>query len=164
MNADNLCLRFQYFSVLPDASCTDWPSQDALEHVLFKGFTLLSQSFYNKDNSEDLDDIPRLRAKLKVPATPPDPATITPAVQRLHTCVTARYVGAGSLISLKTSQEGFTAQAAQLEGIRKGYQGKVEKVYRMSRDQQVVFQGRLRSFVNFGGHGSGVTVLIIWIN
>jgi hypothetical protein len=150
-----LCFRFQYFAVLPDASCTDWPSQDALEHVLFKGFTSLPRSFNNKDHSEDLDDIPRLRAKLKVPATPPDPATISPAVQRLHTSVAARYVGAGSLISMKTPQEGFTMQAEQLEGIRKGYQGKVEKVFRMSRDQQDVFQGRLHSFVNFGGHGSG---------
>jgi hypothetical protein len=156
MLAVNLCFRFQYFAVLPDASCTDWPSQDDLEHVLFKGFTSLSQSFdNNKDHSEDLDDIPRLRTKLKVPATPPDPATISPAVQRLHIIVAARYIGAGSLISLKTSQEGFTAQAAQLDGIRKGYQGKVEKVYRMSQDQQAVFQGGLRSFVNFGGHGSG---------
>jgi hypothetical protein len=161
MHAGNLCFRFQYFAVLPDASCTDWPSQDALEHVLFKGFTPLSQSFNNKDHSEDLDDIPRLRAKLKVPATPPDPATISPAVQRLHITVAARYVGAGSLISLKTPQEGFMKQAALLKDTREGYQGQVEKVYRLSGDQQAVFQGGLRSFVNFGGHGSGKRTLVI---
>jgi hypothetical protein len=56
---------------------------------------------------------------------------------------------------MKTPQEGFATQAAQLEGIQKGYQGQVDKVYRLSRDQQAVFQGGLRNFVNFGGHGSG---------
>jgi hypothetical protein len=91
--------------------------------------------------------------------TPTDPATISPAVQRLHTTVAARYVGAGSLISLKTPQEGFTKQAALLKNTREGYQGQVEKVYMMSGDQQAVFQGGLRSFVNFGGHGSGAKSL-----
>ena len=110
---------------------------------------------YDTFLSEDLDDIQHLCSKLKVPATPSAPATISPTVRRLHTTLAARYVGAGSLISMKTPQEGFAAQAAQLEGIRKGYQGQVEKVYRMSRDQHDVFQGRLHSFVNFGGHGSG---------
>ena len=112
-------------------------------------------TFNIKYHSEDLDDIPRLRAKLKVPATPPDPATISPAVQRLHTTIAARYVGAGSLITLKTPQEGFMKQAVQLNNIREGYQGMVEKVYRMSGEQRAIFQGGLCSFVNFGGHGSG---------
>jgi hypothetical protein len=39
----------------------------------------------------------------------------------------------------------------------------VEKVYRLGNDQQAVFQGGLRSFVNFGGHGSGKRTLVITI-
>ena len=112
-------------------------------------------SFSTSVPSEDLEDTHRLRLKLKVPTTPPSLTNISSDIKRLHTTIATRYVGAGSLISLKTPQEGFQRQAALLEDVREGYQGKAEKVYMLSRDQQAIFQGGLRNFVNFGGHGSG---------
>ena len=42
-----------------------------------------------------------------------------------------------------------------LKGIREGYKGKVERVFRLSKDQQDVFQAGLQNYCNFGGHGSG---------
>jgi hypothetical protein len=90
-----------------------------------------------------------------VPATHHTLTNISSDIKKLHTTIATRYVGAGSLISLKTPQAGFQRQAALLEDVREGYEGKAEKVYMMSRDQQAVFQSGLRNFVNFGGHGSG---------
>ena len=29
--------RFQYFVCLSDVSCQDWPSQDVMKYILFKG-------------------------------------------------------------------------------------------------------------------------------
>jgi hypothetical protein len=104
---------------------------------------------------EDIEDLSRLRSKLNVPAAPADPASICPVVQRLHVTIASRYVGLGSLISLKTPHEGFAKQAALLGHIREGYKGKAERIYMLSNDQQAVFHGGRQSFVNFGGHGSG---------
>ena len=56
---------------------------------------------------------------------------------------------------MKAPQEGFQKQGELLEGIREGYKGKVDRVYRMSKDQQAVFQSGLQDYNNFGGHGSG---------
>ena len=97
----------------------------------------------------------RLCTKLKLPSSPPDPARISPDILALHNTISARYVGAASLIAMKTPQEGFQKQGELLEGIREGYQGKVDRVYRMSKDQQAVFQSGLQDYNNFGGHGSG---------
>ena len=96
-----------------------------------------------------------LRTKLKLPPSPPDPASISPDIMSLHAIVSARYVGAASLLSMKTPEEGFQKQGKVLEDIREGYKGKVERVYRMSKDQQDVFQAGLQNYSNFGGHGSG---------
>ena len=97
----------------------------------------------------------RLCTKLKLPSSPPDPARISPDILALHNTISARYVGAASLIAMKTPQEGFQKQGELLEGIREGYKGKVDRVYRMSKDQQAVFQAGLQNYSNFGGHGSG---------
>ena len=64
-------------------------------------------------------------------------------------------MGAASLLPMKAPQEGFQKQGELLEGIREGYKGKVERVYRLSKDQQAVFQAGLQNYTNFGGHGSG---------
>ena len=97
----------------------------------------------------------RLCTKLKLPSSPPHPARISPDILALHNTISARYVGAASLIAMKTPQEGFQKQGELLEGIREGYKGKVDRVYRMSKDQQAVFQAGLQNYSNFGGHGSG---------
>ena len=60
---------------------------------------------------------------------------------------------------MKTPQEGFQKQVELLKGIREGYIGKVDRVYRLSKDQQAVFQAGLRNYNNFGGHGSGKTII-----
>ena len=96
-----------------------------------------------------------LRTKLKLPPSPPDPASISPDIMSLHAIVSARYVGAASLIPMKAPQEGFQKQGKVLEDTREGYKGKVERVYRLSKDQQAVFQAGLQNYTNFGGHGSG---------
>ena len=69
--------------------------------------------------------------------------------------ISTRYVGASSLIPMKISQEGFQKQGELMKGIREGYQGKVDRVYRFSKDQQAVFQAGPQNYSNFGGHGSG---------
>ena len=97
----------------------------------------------------------RLRAKLQMPASPPDPATIPPDILALHNIITSRYVGAASLISLKTPQEGFQKHQALLNDVREGYKAQLEKAYRLSTDQQAVYHSGVGSYVNFGGHGSG---------
>ena len=96
-----------------------------------------------------------LRTKLKLPSSPPDEANISPDIKSLHTTITARYVGAASFILMKTPQEGFQKQEKLLKNIREGYKEKVEKVFKMSKDQQAVFQADLQNYSNFGGHGSG---------
>ena len=100
----------------------------------------------------------RLCTKLKLPSSPPHPARISPDILALHNTISARYVGAASLIAMKTPQEGFQKQGELLEGIREGYKGKVDRVYRMSKDQQAVFQAELQNYSNFGGHGSGAKI------
>ena len=97
----------------------------------------------------------RLRAKLQIPASPPDPASISPDILALHNIIASRYVGAASLISLKTPQEGFQKHQAILKDVREGYQAQLEKAYRLSTDQQAVYHSGIGSYVNFGGHGSG---------
>ena len=96
----------------------------------------------------------RLRAKLQIPASPPDPASISPDILALHNVIASRYVGAASLISLKTPQEGFQKHQALLKDVRKGYTAQLEKAYRLSTDQQAVYHSGVGSYVNFGGHGS----------
>ena len=56
---------------------------------------------------------------------------------------------------MKIPQEGFLQQGELLKGIREGYQEKVDRVYRFSKDQQAVFQAGPQNYSNFGGHGSG---------
>ena len=97
----------------------------------------------------------RLRTKLRLPSSPPDPARVSADILALSNVISARYIGAASLIPMKTPQEGFQAQGKMLEDIREGYEGKAEKVYRLSKDQQAVFQAGLQNYNNFGGHGSG---------
>ena len=104
---------------------------------------------------EDIDDISRLRAKLHLPASPPDPATIQPDILALHNTIAARYVGAASLISLKTPEEGLRKQRSLLRRVKEGHKGELENIYRMSHDQQSVYHAGLTSYATFGGHGSG---------
>ena len=59
---------------------------------------------------------------------------------------------------MKTPQEVFQKQGDVLKDVREGYQGKVDRVYRMSKDQQAVFQAGLQNYSNFGGHGSGAKI------
>ena len=96
-----------------------------------------------------------LRTKLKLPTIPADQSKISPDILALHTTIAARYIGAASLIPMKTPQEGFKKQEDLLLDIREGYKGKVKRVYRLSKDQQAVFQSGLQNYSNFGGHGSG---------
>ena len=90
-----------------------------------------------------------------MPASPPDPATISPDILALHNTIASRYVGAASLIRLKTPQEGFQKHQALLKDVREGYTAQLEKAYRLSADQQAVYHSGVGSYVNFGGHGSG---------
>ena len=108
---------------------------------------------------EDLEDINLMRVKLKMPSSPPDPASISSDVLALHNTIASRYVGAASLISLKTPQEGFQKHQALLKDIREGYKSQLEKAYRLSTDQQAVYHSGVGSYVNFGGHGSGEEAL-----
>ena len=96
-----------------------------------------------------------LCTKLRLPSHPPEPADISPAILALHNTITTRYVGAASLIPMKDPQEGYRMQGKQLEAIRTGYVGNIDRVFRLSPDQQAVFQAGLQNFNNFGGHGSG---------
>ncbi len=93
---------------------------------------------------------------MSVPISPPDPATISEDILNLHNIIATRYVGGASLIRLKSAQEGFQAQKTLLKNIRKGMEGEgMEKVYRLSSDQQAVYLAGQCSYNNFGGHGSG---------
>ena len=65
-------------------------------------------------------------------------------------------MGLGSLISLKTPQEGFTKQKALMQDIREGYKTQGEKVFRLGKEQQEVFNSGIKNYCNFGGHGSGM--------
>ena len=105
--------------------------------------------------SEDIEDSTRLRFKIHLPTSPPDLSNISPDLLALNNSIATRYVGATSLISLKTPQEGFQKHKNLLEDIREGYKGQMGKVYRLSTDQQIVYHSGVGSYVNFGGHGSG---------
>ena len=67
----------------------------------------------------------------------------------------ARYVGGASFIRLKTPREGFSTQGSLLKKIKVGYEGQLEKVFMMGREQQALFQAKLYNYCKFGGHGSG---------
>ena len=105
--------------------------------------------------SEDIEDPTRLSSKIHLPNCPPDLSTISPDILALNNTLATRYVGAASLISLKTPQEGFQKHKTLLKDVREGYKGQLGKVYRLSTDQQAVYHSGVGSFVNFGGHGSG---------
>ena len=145
-------------------SCSDWPHQDSMEHILFKGKMAAKNSFLTFTNPEDLSDLTKLRTKLRLPTSPPKPTTISEEVWSIHTMIATRYIGAASLITMKTPQEGFQRQASQLADVRKGFEDEGVRVYRMSRDQQELFHSRLQSFANFGGHGSGKLCSTIYHN
>ena len=98
-----------------------------------------------------------MRAKLNLSASPPDPTTIQPDILALHNTIAARYVGAASLISLKTPEEGLRKQRSLMRRVKEGHKGELEKIYRMSSDQQSVYHAGLTSYITFGGHGSGQT-------
>ena len=97
----------------------------------------------------------QLRTKLRLPSSPPDPAKVSPDIIALSNIISTRYVGASSLIPMKIPQEGFQKQVKLLKDIGEGYQEKVDRVYRFSKDQHAVFQAGLQKYNNFGGHGSG---------
>ena len=74
----------------------------------------------------------------------------------LHNTIATRFLGAASLIKLKTSEEGFHMERKQMQNVReRRVEEHVEKVYSLSREQQAVYQAGTWSYVNFGGHGSG---------
>ena len=105
---------------------------------------------------EDLENMEQLKDKMGVPASPPDPTTASQDIMALHNTIATRYVGAASLISLKTPEEGFVKQRRQLQNVReKTVEAETDKVYRLSSDQLAVFQAGPFSFNIFGGHGSG---------
>ena len=92
---------------------------------------------------------------MNVPVAPPNPDDISNDIKKLNTLIGARYVGGASLIRLKTPRDGFSVQGSLLKKIRTGYEGQLEKVFMMGREQQAVFQAGLTNYCNFGGHGSG---------
>ena len=95
-----------------------------------------------------------------MPLMPPSPSRISPDIMALNTTISARYIGAASLIRLKTPQEGFQKQEDLIQGIRKGYMNQCpERVFMLSPDQHLVTQASLQNYCNFGGHGSGKTML-----
>ena len=104
---------------------------------------------------EDIEDSTRLRSNIHLPTSPPDLSNISPDLLALNNTIATRYVGAASLISFKTPQEGFQKHKTLLNDVREGYKGQLGKVYRLSTDQQAVYHSGVGSFVNFGGHGSG---------
>ena len=81
--------------------------------------------------------------------------TLSQDVQKLHIMVAARYVGAASIIKFKTPKEGLQHQMNVLEGVKMGHIQKQDKIYRLGKEQQEVFNSRLHSYCNFGGHGTG---------
>ena len=136
---------------------TSWSTScsKVITFVFFYYLFVAGQTINYKFTAEDLADLSRLRAKLQMPASPPDPATISPDVLALHNTIASRYIGAASLISLKTPQGGFQKHQALLKDVREGYTAQLEKAYRLSTDQQAVYHSGVGSHVNFGGHGSG---------
>ena len=111
--------------------------------------------FINIHIAEDIEDIYRLRKSLNIPDAPPKQERISADILTLNTRIGARYLGGASLIRLKTPDEGFSLQGSLLKKIRTGYEGQLEKVFMMGREQQAVFQAGLTNYCNFGGHGSG---------
>ena len=113
--------------------------------------------------AEDIADLTLLRSKLQMPSSPPDPAQISPNILALHNTIASRYVGAASLINLKTPQEVFQKHQSLLRDVREGnktlhpsfIKAQLEKAYRLSTEQQAVYHSGVGSYVNFGGHGSG---------
>ena len=97
-----------------------------------------------------------MRKKLNVPDAPPKPGSISQDIITLNTRIGARYVGGASLIRLKTPDEGFAMQGGLMKKIRTGYEGQLEKVFMLGREQQAVFQAGLTNYCTFGGHGSGI--------
>ena len=74
----------------------------------------------------------------------------------LHNTIATRFLGAASLIKLKTPEEGFQMERRLLQNVREGTVEKhVKKVYSLSREQLAVYQAGTWSYVNFGGHGTG---------
>jgi hypothetical protein len=130
--------RFQYFAALPNVSQAEWPSASNTEHILF---------------TEDLADLALLRIKMKVPVLAPH--TISAEVNRLHRAIAGRYVGLASLVSLKTAREGLREQGRMLGRVSEEHVAQPERVYRLGREQQAIFNSHLQNFTNFGGHGSG---------
>jgi hypothetical protein len=131
-------------------SCEDWPSGKARSGVLD-----VHDLFINIRIAEDIEDIYRLRKTLNVPDALPKRESISADILALNTRIGARYLGGASLIRLKTPDEGFSLQELLLQKIRTGYEGQLEKVSMMGREQQAVFQAGLTNYCNFGGHGSG---------
>ena len=99
-----------------------------------------------------------------MPLSPPEPAQISPNILALHNTIASRYVGAASLISLKTPQEGFQKHQSLLKDVREGnkalypsfIKAQLEMAYRLCTEQQAIYHSGVGSYVNFGGHGSGV--------
>ena len=138
-------------------SCQDWPSDATVNHIIFKGEHEMEKSESSPSIVflEDIESRELLRKKLGVPNAPPLEDTILPDIKALNCIIAARYVGVASLIRLKIPKEGFLMQTALLKKIKSGYEGQLEKVFMMGREQQAVFQAGLTNYCIFGGHGSG---------
>ena len=109
----------------------------------------------NRHISEDIENIDRLKLKLNVPDAPPNPNNISPDIEALNTMIGARYLGDASQIRLKTPKEGFSMQCKLLKRIRAGYEGQLDKVFMMGREQHAVVRVGPSNYCVFGGHGSG---------
>ena len=144
-----MIFRFKYFVSLSDVSSEAWPSSVGMEHIIFK---------------DDVEDSNLLRAKLGIPDSAPDPASISEDLKQLHYIIGARYLGMASFIQLKTPQEGFSYQKKLLKNARTGYEKQFEKVLMMGKEQQAIFQAELPSYCVFGGHGSGKSLLYVSLN
>jgi hypothetical protein len=133
-------LRFQYFAALPTVSRVEWPSSSDMDHILF---------------TEDLADPGKLQIKLQLVVQAPTPEAISEDIYTLHHCIASRYVGVASFISLKTPQEGLQQHRQMLGRVKDEYVRQLDKVFRMGKEQQAIFNSHLENFSNFGGHGSG---------
>ena len=103
----------------------------------------------------EVEDSHLLKTKLKLPNVPPAIDTISPEIERLHVIISARYAGVASLVSFKMPEDGMLRQKKELKDVRNAYIAEEDKVYMLTQEQQNVFNSRINSFYNFGGHGTG---------
>ena len=51
-----------------------------------------------------------------------------------------------------------------LRQVKEGFKGQMDKIYRLSNDQHATYHSGVGSYVNFGGHGSGILKKKILLN